>query len=150
MRSVPSERIRRYGKLLGSIQSGEDLFYIRRHCKLDDAEKNAVRKTLDGDIYTVTRVRPPHLLHLDELLSGGSAVPNSPIVGVEHVLPQNPADGSYWPTEFPDEIAREQRVHKLANLVLLTCRKNSQASNLDFSERSRNTFRRGPASRTSH
>lgn len=140
MRSDPSERVRRYGKLLGSIQAGDDLFADTSPLQLDDAERKAVRKSLDGDIYTVTRIRLPLLLRLDELLSGGSAVYNSPIVSVELVLPQNPAAGSQWLTDFPVEFDREQWVHKLANLVLLTRRKNSQASNLDFSEKESRYF----------
>jgi hypothetical protein len=135
MRSDPSERIRRYGKLLSSIQSGDDLFADTSPLQLDQAERNAVSKSLAGDIYTVTRIRLPLLLRLDELLSGGSAVYNSPIISVEHVLPQNPATGSQWLIDFPAESDREQWVHKLGNLVLLTRRKNSQASNLDFTDK---------------
>jgi Protein of unknown function DUF262/Protein of unknown function (DUF1524) len=139
-RADPSERIRRYGKLLGSIQSGDDLFSDKSPLQLDDAEKKAVRETLADDIYTVTRIRLPLLLWLDELLSGGSAVYNSPIISVEHVLPQNPPAGSHWLTDFPNEADREKWVHKLANLVLLTRRKNSQASNLDFAEKKSKYF----------
>lgn len=140
MRSDPSERIRRYGKLLISIQSGEDLFSNTSPLQLDDTEKKAVRTALEGDIYTITRIRLPLLLRLDELLSGGSPVYNSPIISVEHVLPQNPASGSQWLADFPSEIDREQWVHKLANLVLLTRRKNSQAGNLDFAEKKSKYF----------
>ena len=140
MRSDPSDRIRRYGKLLGSIQAGDDLFADGSPLQLDDAEKKAVRQSLDGDIYTVTRIRMPLLLRLDELLSGGSAVYNSTIVSVEHVLPQNPPTGSQWLVDFPTEADREYWVHKLANLVLLTRRKNSQASNLGFLEKKSKYF----------
>lgn len=140
MRSDPSERIRRYGKLLGAIQAGEDLFADASPLQLDGAEKRAVRSSLDGDIYTVTRIRLPLLLRLDEMLSDGGAVYNSPIVSVEHVLPQNPAAGSRWLADFPAEADREQWVHKLANLVLLTRRKNSQAGNLDFADKKKKYF----------
>lgn len=140
MRSDPSERIRRYGKLLGSIQAGDDLFADTSPLQLDDAERNKVRKSLDADIYTVTRIRLPLLLRLDELLSGGSAVYNSPITSVEHVLPQNPRAGSKWLVDFPAEADREQWVHRLANLVLLTHRKNAQASNLDFADKKSKYF----------
>jgi uncharacterized protein with ParB-like and HNH nuclease domain len=139
-RSDPTERIRRYGKLLGSIQAGEDLFAEGSPLQLDDAEKKAVRAALNADIYTVTRIRLPILLRLDELLSGGSAVYNHPIVSVEHVLPQNPSAGSRWLVDFPTQADREQWVHKLANLVLLTRRKNSQASNLDFHDKKSKYF----------
>jgi hypothetical protein len=120
--------------------AGDDLFADGSPLQLDDAERQAVRKTLDGDIYNITRIRLPLLLRLDELLSGGSAVYNSPIVTVEHVLPQNPSVGSQWFLDFSDETDREHWVHKLANLVLLTRRKNSQASNLDFSEKKAKYF----------
>ena len=135
MRNDPSDRIRRYGKLLGEIQTGDDLFGDTSQLQLSDGEKKAVRKSLDGDIYSVTRIRLPLLLRLDELLSGGSAVYNSPIVSVEHVLPQNPSVGSQWLADFPNENDRGEWVHRLANLVLLTRRKNSQASNYDFVEK---------------
>ena len=140
MRSAPSDRIRRYGKLLGEIQAGDDLFGEFSQLQLSDSEKKSVRKSLDGDIYTVTRIRLPLLLRLDELLSGGSAVYNSPIVSVEHVLPQNPSVGSQWITDFPTENERDEWVHRLANLVLLTRRKNSQASNYDFVEKKSKYF----------
>ena len=102
MRSDPSDRIRRYGRLLGAIQTGEDLFVIESPLQLDDDERKAVRKTLDCDIYTITRIRLPLLLRLDELLSGGSATYTHNIVSVEHVLPQNPSSGSQWLVDFPD------------------------------------------------
>ncbi|WP_050385845.1 DUF262 domain-containing protein [Bradyrhizobium pachyrhizi] len=140
MRSDPSERIRRYGKLLGSIQTGDDLFAAESPLQLSAGEKTFVREALQGDIYRVTRIRLPLLLRLDELLSGGSAVYNQPIVTVEHVLPQNPSVGSKWLTDFPDASERERWVHKLANLVLLTRRKNSQASNFDFVEKKEKYF----------
>jgi hypothetical protein len=143
MRRDSSDRIRRYGKLLGSIQAGDDLFADSSPLQLDDVEKKAVRACLDSDIYTVTRIRLPLLLRLDELLSGGSAVYNTPIISVEHVLPQNPSAGSKWLADFPAESDREQWVHKLANLVLLTHRKNSQAGNLDFPDKKAKYFSSG-------
>lgn len=139
-RSDPSERIRRYGKLLGSIQAGDNLFATDSPLQLGDEEKRFVREALEGDIYKITRVRLPLLLRLDELLSGGSAVYNQPIVTVEHVLPQNPSLGSKWLTDFPEASERDRWVHKLANLVLLTRRKNSQASNFDFMEKKERYF----------
>lgn len=140
MRNDPSDRIRRYGKLLTSIQAGDDLFADQSALQLEENEKAEVRKALSGDIYTITRIRLPLLLRLDELLSGGSAVYNSPVISVEHVLPQNPAAGSQWLLEFPDLDERAKWVHKLANLVLLTRRKNSQAGNLDFTDKKQKYF----------
>ncbi len=140
MRSDPSDRIRRYGKLLGSIQAADDLFVAGSPLQLDVGEKQSVRKALESDIYAITRIRLPLLLRLDELLSGGSPTYNHPIITVEHVLPQNPSAGSLWLVDFPDAAEREAWVHKLANLVLLTRRKNAQAGNLDFQEKKAKYF----------
>lgn len=139
-RNNPTERIRRYGRVLESIQSGADLFSDTSPLQLDAAEKKAVLTTLSGDIYTFVRVRLPLLLRLDEMLSAGNVAYGSTTVTVEHVLPQNPAAGSQWLHEFPDEGVREQWVHRLANLVLLTSRKNSQAGNLDFAAKKAKYF----------
>ena len=59
---------------------------------------------------------------------------------MEHVLPQNPDPGSQWLVEFPDPDQREEWTHKLANLVLLTLRKNTQASNWDFAAKKSKYF----------
>jgi len=131
-RRDPSDRIRRYGRLLAAIQNGEDLFSESSPLQLDDTEKGEVRATLAGDIYPITRIRLPLLLRLDELISQGSATYTHAINSVEHVLPQNPAPGSQWMIDFPSPELRAEWVHKLANLVLLTRRKNAQASNYDF------------------
>jgi hypothetical protein len=140
MRRDPTERVRRYGKVLAAIQGGEDVFAQDSPLQLDDIEQFSVRGALEGDIYTVTRIRLPLLLRLDELLSGGSAVYDHPVVSVEHVLPQTPREGSQWLADFPSEADRVQWVHKLANLVLLTRRKNAQAGNLDFAEKKTKYF----------
>jgi hypothetical protein len=81
-RTDASDRIRRYGKLLGSIQAGDDLFADGSALQLEDAEKKEIRRTLSGDIYSAKRIRLALLLRLDELLSEGSAVYNHPIIRV--------------------------------------------------------------------
>ena len=55
-----------------------------------------------------------------------------PVISIEHVLPQNPREDSEWLKLFPNEEERAQWTHKLANLVLLSRRKNSQAQNYEF------------------
>ena len=100
--------------------------------ELSKEDKAAFRKDLDGPIYQVTRVRLPLLLRLDAELSSGGATYSHDIVSVEHVLPQTPDPSSQWLKDFPDEAIRDGWTHKLANLMLLTLRKNIQASNWDF------------------
>ena len=76
------------------------------------------------------------LLKLDSLLvePHGGAVYDQRIITVEHVLPQTPPEGSEWRQWFTDE-EREKWTHKLANLVLLSRRRNTAASNRSFRQK---------------
>ena len=58
---------------------------------------------------------------------------------MEHVLPQKPKAKSQWLTWFNNK-QRENVLHKLGNLALLTKRKNSQASNYDFDTKKEKYF----------
>lgn len=60
-------------------------------------------------------------------------------MSVEHVLPQNPADGSQWKKDFTDE-QREEWTHKLGNLVLISRRKNTGQGRLDFADKKKKYF----------
>jgi hypothetical protein len=77
---------------------------------------------------------------LDTTLSQGEASYNYPVITVEHVLPQNPSDGSTWIQWFPIKEEREHYVHCIGNLALLSRRKNSQASNYDFEQKKEKYF----------
>jgi hypothetical protein len=135
VRADATQRIGRYGKLLAAIQTGDDLFPETSPLQLDKDEKKNVRNTLNGDIYPLTRVRLPLLLRLDEMLAAGSTSFEGSLVTVEHVLPQTQNADSQWLRDFPEAEVRDYWVDKLANLVLLTRRKNSQAGNLDFTDK---------------
>lgn len=89
------------------------------------------------------RVPRPLLLRLDRLLAEAGAIYNHPIISVEHVLPQNPQDGSQWLTWFPDAEERSYWTHRLANLVLLSSRKNTRASNYEFNRKKTEYFQKG-------
>jgi hypothetical protein len=59
---------------------------------------------------------------------------------VEHILPQNPDSGEW--TQFGQE-QRGAITDRIGNLVLLTSRKNSSASNLSFLEKKKIYFGQG-------
>lgn len=124
-----NERIRRYANVLTDLVGGD---WKGKSIELGKEDKAAFRADLDGPIYRVTRVRLPLLLRLDAELSSGGASYSHEIVSVEHVLPQTPDAASQWLKDFPDETIRNDWTHKLANLMLLTLRKNTQAGNWDF------------------
>lgn len=132
-------RIERYGRLLGEIENGSDLFSPLSVLQLTEAECASTLDALDKDLYLSTRVRLYALLRLDSELSSGGATYDYPTITIEHVLPQNIEPGSEWARNF--SLAEHQRwVHRVANLVLLTRRKNSQASNFDFEKKKRMYF----------
>jgi hypothetical protein len=127
-----TRRVERYGRVLDWMEKGLDLYSDESPLQLSAEERTETIAKLDAEIYTVTRIRLYVLLRLDSALSdGGTSYEHSPLISVEHVLPQTPAADSVWTAAFtPQEQAHW--VHRLANLVLLSRRKNAQAGNLEF------------------
>jgi hypothetical protein len=138
-RADVTRRIERYGRVLDAIEHGHDLLAADSPLQLTDIEREETRTALDGALYTVTRIRLYVLLRLDSALSSGGASYDHPQITVEHVLPQNPPSSSQWRTWFT-ETERAEWVHRLANLVLLTRRKNSEASNREFDAKKKGYF----------
>lgn len=126
-----TRRVERYGRVLEAIETGADLIGPDSPLRLNEFERVDTLNRLDGEIYTVTRIRLYVLLRLDSALSSGGASYDHPLITVEHVLPQSTAPDSTWRSWFTEE-ERRYWVHRLANLTLLARRKNSQASNYDF------------------
>ena len=137
-----NRRIGRYSKLLQSIERDVDMQSERSGLQLLEDEISEVRRALDGPIYLQTRVCLPLLLRLDSLLAGLGAMYEQRVLSVEHVLPQTPECGSVWLEWFPDADEREEWTHKLANLVLLSRRKNAQAQNFEFARKKSEYFQR--------
>ena len=116
-------------------------------------ERSAVRERLDGALYLSTpRVTKALLLRLDSALAeagrmheGGGARYEPGIISIEHVLPQNPPEGSEWLEWFPLEEERAAWTHRIGNLVLLSRRKNNRASNFEFERKRREYFFRDGA-----
>jgi uncharacterized protein with ParB-like and HNH nuclease domain len=52
-------------------------------------------------------------------------------VTLEHIIPQNPATGTNWITDFSPQF-RKEFTYKLGNMTLLTKSRNSAAKNYDF------------------
>lgn len=128
-----NDRMKRYGNLIRAMEKGEDLSADTSPLQLTTEEKLQVRATLNGDVYLVGKIRKFVLLRLDTILAGNSgATYDHNFITVEHVLPQSPEDGSQWLTWFGTRQVCDQWVHRIGNLVLLSQRKNSQASNYEF------------------
>jgi hypothetical protein len=106
---------------------------------LSAAEELDFTKELSGAIYLKRRVCKPVMQRLDEALSSGGASYDQ-LVSIEHVLPQTVDGDSEWENLFPDESLRTEWTHRLANLVFLTQRINTRASNWDFARKKTEYF----------
>lgn len=141
-------RIDRYSLLTASIEMGSDLYGNKASLQLSPTEQHEMYSQLQGPIYSslAARARSAVLLRLDALLSGGGASYDYDTITVEHVLPQTVTAGSQWAEWFTEPKERLIRVHQLGNLALLTRKKNSAASNYDFSTKKSAYFTRGGVS----
>ncbi|MCY3542469.1 MAG: DUF262 domain-containing HNH endonuclease family protein [Chloroflexi bacterium] len=137
-------RISRYRNVLEAIETGTDINADDDGpLALSNLEKRDIVRSLDGTIYQnqTRRFTTPILARLS------NAIADPPIsefnkVTVEHVLPQNPAADSEWVKAFSNPDEREEWTHRLANLVLLSHKKNSRARNYDFTKKKTEYFRR--------
>jgi hypothetical protein len=139
-RSNINDRIKRYGNLLTAIEGGQDLYADSSPLQVTQQECTRVIEALNGDIYHDTKTRLYILLRLDAALADGGATYTFPKITVEHVLPQSPAPNSQWLKWFPTEAVRNQYVHRLGNLVLLSRSKNSQAQNYELDVKKQKYF----------
>lgn len=143
-RTYATDRIKQYGLILSELEAyegeqvkAEDITAYQ----LSEKEQKEIIKALNSDIYEERSIRKFVLLRADSELSDGGASYNHKTITVEHVLPQNPKEDSVWKKWFSTEEMRKKYVHKLGNLLLLTRRKNSQASNYDFKKKKEQYFK---------
>ncbi|MBC3929215.1 DUF262 domain-containing protein [Undibacterium sp. CY21W] len=128
-----NKRMERYALVLSELESTHDGNNPISSVELTDLEKAEMLQVLDGDIYLMTARRRNHLLlRLDAFLGDGAASYDIGLLTVEHVLPQTVSAESEWQQNWPDESLRKQWVHRLANLLPLNQKRNSQAQNYDF------------------
>ncbi|KFJ05179.1 DUF262 domain-containing protein [Bifidobacterium subtile] len=132
-RLYATPRAQRYMELLSQLVEGTGI--DSPAFELSDREKEESIHTLDGELYTYTRIRKYVLLRLDSALANdpGASYDHN-LITVEHVLPQTPSEGSDWLQDFTED-EREYWTHRLGNLLLLNRRKNSQAQNYDFEKK---------------
>lgn len=147
LRASINERIERYGRVITAIQSGDDLYKTESPLQLTDEERAEAVDVLNGEVYNfLPKLRTYIMLRLDSVLSGGGATYDYDLITVEHVLPQTPTDGSEWTAWFPDSVRRNNTVHLLGNLALLTRKKNASARNFDFDKKKTSYFTKGGVS----
>ena len=128
-----NQRIARYAEVIAALQAPHSLDAPASSVELSRSEIDEMKEALDGKIYELTARRRNYLiLRLDSFLSDGAATYDPTLLTIEHVLPQTVSEGSEWEKLWPDPAERKNWVHRIANLVPLTQKRNSKAQNFDF------------------
>lgn len=134
-----NERMTRFSAVMDEFQPRPNKPIPAQGLALSPEEESRFLSALSGPLYPITRVCKPVLQRLDESLGAGGATYDT-IVSIEHILPQTVEKGSEWEKLFPDESVRDGWTHRVGNLVLLTRRINSAASNWDFKKKKEKYF----------
>jgi Protein of unknown function DUF262/Protein of unknown function (DUF1524) len=134
-------RIERYAALLRALDKSHSMASPVAAVELTASEQSTLRRVLQGDIYLMTARRRNYLiLRLDSFLVDGAATYDPTVLTIEHVLPQTVNEDSAWATQWPNVSDRNHWIHRLANIVPLTQRRNSQAQNYDFERKKKAYF----------
>lgn len=135
-----NHRIERYKILLEEMEMNPDhnINDPISSVELSNEEKKEFITVLDGEIYKLTGIRRNFvILRLNAFVSDGATKfdfePNT--LTIEHVLPQTVSIGSKWEIWWPNIEEREEWINRIANLVPLTRKKNSEAQNFDFDKK---------------
>lgn len=140
IRSDVNQRIARFASVMDEFQPRPARQPESEGLALIPDEERQFVEAINGPLYRQSRVCKPVLQRLDEALSSGGASYDDLIISIEHVLPQTVDADSEWAALFPDELDRAQWTHRLANLVFLTRRINTRASNWAFAKKKTEYF----------
>lgn len=149
-----NHRIERYKSILDEMESNPDHNINDKLSSVDltNNEKIEFKNALDGDIYLMTGKRRNYvILRLNAFVSDGAMGYDSEnsVLTIEHVLPQTVNPNSEWEKLWPEIDKRKLWINRIANLVPLTRKKNSEAQNYDF-EKKKDVYFKGKNGTTSY
>ena len=135
----PTMRIENMNSVIKFIDNVDDPQVILTS-NVFNVQADDLKRVLSGSVYG-RRYARYLLLKLDLDFHGYNTKFSPPeTVSIEHILPQNPSPSSRWSIDF-DTNEREKWINRMGNLVLLSRRKNSAQSNLDFTLKKERYFR---------
>lgn len=140
LRAGINARMERYAKVVEALENKAEVLQPGSPLQLTSGEKQMIIERLNARDFYHQPFAKLVLLRLDESMAAGGATYLHPVISIEHVLPQTPGPTSQWTQWFSTPQARDEHTHRLGNLVLLTRRKNSQASNYDFDQKKAKYF----------
>lgn len=134
-RETPTKRLENMNKILKAIELAKNSNEVVENKELFEFDRERFFSEINGNIYG-QRYCKYLLLKVEnyKMASDMVFISNYKNISVEHILPQSPKAESLWRKEFTDD-EREYWTNKLANLMLITRRKNSQLSNSEFEEK---------------
>lgn len=141
---TPTNRIERMNDIIRMIEKATTADEVFHATDSKDAsfgfsfDADGFNRSIDSAVYG-RRFTRYLLLKLDFLYADHSHRMSLNYLTVEHVLPQNPKADSQWLKDFTEE-QRQDWTNRLGNLVLITKRKNSSLSNLDYVEKKSRYF----------
>lgn len=145
-----TRRVIRMAEVIRAIEDNpSDIDKIMTALALSPKEQNQTLAALDGPIYESIGQRKLRTLlqRLSDLLSSDKMVSKpgtgAKAVSIEHILPQNPEEGSEWTQWIPNINDRDHLVNRLGNLTLLNQGKNSGAGRKDFNSKKIKYFKDG-------
>jgi uncharacterized protein with ParB-like and HNH nuclease domain len=134
LQQTPTTRIVNMSTILKLIEKAKTADAVLNATGAFSFDQKELKNRLNDVVYG-KRFGKYILLKLDYLYQDHSHVfPDFEQISVEHVLPQNPADDSEWKKIFTDE-ERTDWTHALANLALISRKKNTSLSRRDFKEK---------------
>ncbi len=136
---TPTDRIAAMNAIIQKVddaQSEDEVFAS----DVFGIDEEVLRRTVDEAVYG-RRYAKYLVMKLDYLYQNHDQHMHFETISVEHILPQNPEQGSQWVRDFTPE-QRAKWTDKLGNLVLITCRKNSSQGRLDFTDKVSKYFQR--------
>ncbi|MEO0466520.1 MAG: DUF262 domain-containing HNH endonuclease family protein [Pseudomonadota bacterium] len=125
------QRDRRYKRVVEALDSPQTLFSKNSPLSISRDEVRRIRERLEGRFATFGQ-RRAMALRLNAALDGGRTLPPEADATVEHVLPRNPGEGSYWHMVWPDPAKRRELCDTLGNFILLPHSDNQLADRLDY------------------
>ncbi|MCC9018891.1 DUF262 domain-containing protein [Flavobacterium lipolyticum] len=130
---TPTLRIENVNNIIQAIDNSKTVDQILSDKSLE-IDSIDLENALNSNIYGKRAARYI-LLKLDLLYHGHTTKLSIPeTISIEHILPQNPRDGSNWNKNFTS-LEKEEWTNKIGNLVLISRRKNSSQSNRDYLEK---------------
>ncbi len=139
-----TKRIDNINDIIKAIDKAEDPQQLFKEELLNITENNKkeFKSIIENDVYG-RRYARYLLLKLDLLANNNNtmSLKDTPILSIEHILPQNPKKDSEWLQLYSEE-DRNNLTNKLGNLILLSTKKNSSQSNKNFREKKENYYQK--------